>query len=161
MWRIERATSRIDIEGTIMATDPDTIRHHLTEYWWHLFTALFDAYPDGDWDALETTLWANSGRIITYPYRWNEPFVRNERVCIQVAIHDLEWHYRMGMEHPDPLQQDQVETQIVQQYWTWLITAADAEPTRTLLAPLKSMRRIPLYAYEEHPVAGEHHYFTL
>jgi hypothetical protein len=148
-------------EGTITARDPTGILAGLSAFWHRLFTATLEAYPEGDWDAFECTLWANSGRIIAYPYQAQYRFRRQERVFVQVRVEALEEEYYTYMYDPEGdsaekiRQLDEAAEQLIDQYWRWLVEATIYSPTVSLLENIRQHHAIVVYACEEHPSEDE------
>jgi hypothetical protein len=156
-WHAFGQLPNLYYEGTITARETEAILIGLTNFWYHLLTAILKAYPDNDWDAIECTIWANSGRLIAYPYRTDERFQRRERVSIQVRLEALEeayWVFLDALNEDDPssMQQYNDDTDVlVQQYWDWLIEAAHRDPAASLIQQIRQERPVVVYVCEEHP----------
>jgi hypothetical protein len=145
-WHTFGQLPNLHYEGTITARETEAILIELTNFWYHLLMAILKAYPDNDWDAIECTLWANSGRLIAYPYRTDERFQRRERVSIQVRLDAL------NEDDPSSMQQYNDDTDaLVQRYWDWLIEAARRDPAASLIQQIRQQRPMAVYACEEHP----------
>jgi hypothetical protein len=160
-WQAFGQLPHLHYEATITAREMELILPELTEFWHHLLTAIVDAYPSNDWEAIECTLWPNSGRLIAYPYRSDERFQRSEYVSVQVRLEALEEAYWvfldvLNVDDPTSMQQYNDETDaLVQHYWDCLIKAAQRDPAASLFERIRRERPLSVYACEEHPSPEE------
>ncbi len=163
-WTVYQDNSCTYHDVAIESRVHDDILDGLAEVWHRLLTATLAAYPADEWDALEGSLWPNSGRFIAFPYLPSERHRRRERISVQVQIMAFEeaWWHLWSEDNVSEKPQQQVATQaeqLIQQMWAWLAEAIHREPAKSVLHDIQQRRPVVIYVYEEHP--SEHDVFQL
>ncbi len=155
-WLVFGKIPHLHYEGTIIAREPELIIGELSLFWYRVFTATMEAYPNDDWEGIACNLWANSGRFIAYPYQAGQLFQRHERVFIQIHVEDLEERYWPFIYDPDVddadtiARYDRATDNLVQQYWNCLVEASQREPAAGIIYGIRQRRSLTIYAGEEH-----------